>query len=152
MKNLKKKDMRALYFEKMDVFWPNMGMRATCFMSNGQFFVKIWVREQWFFREKSWGKGILLTFWPIIHSIFDRIGVFLTYYGHDNRRFFMKKLKRMAWEHCVFERIDVFLTKYGHESNVFFEIKHFFNKIWAWEHCFSWKLREKWYPIDFFGS
>ena len=64
MKNLKKNDIRAPCCEKMDIFWQNMGMRATCFLENGHFCQK-WAKKQWFFMK--YREKIQLTFFA--HNI-----------------------------------------------------------------------------------
>ena len=92
-------------------FWENRRF-LTKYGHASYFFFRDWTffgREQWFFREKSWKKGILWTFLAhnIIYSSFNRIGVFLINYGHDNRGFSWKSWKKLLestnqWsqEHC----------------------------------------------------
>ena len=50
-----KKDMRALFFERMDVFLTKCGHESGLFFREWtwRFFDEIWAREQLFFREKS---------------------------------------------------------------------------------------------------
>ena len=49
--NLIKKKHEYRVFERIDIFWHNMGMRAMCFLENWRFFDKIWAWEQWFFQR-----------------------------------------------------------------------------------------------------
>ena len=51
-----KNDIRAMFLREETFFWQNMGMRAKRFLEIGRFFDRIWAREKWFFREKSWKK------------------------------------------------------------------------------------------------
>ena len=132
----KKNDIRAPCCEKVDIFWQNMGMRATCFLENGHFCQK-WAKEQWFFMKYREKRAFNWLFWPIIYSC-DRILFFLFYqlwawqqkvfhekvdkndmralFFWENRRFLTKYGMRAG----VFYKMKVFLTKYVHESNDFF--------------------------------
>ena len=53
-----KKDMRALFFERMDVFWQNVGMRAVCFLENERdaFLTKYRHESSSFFEKNRLGK------------------------------------------------------------------------------------------------
>ena len=45
MKKVKKRTWEHRVLREWTVFWLNMGMTATCFLENGQFFNKICARE-----------------------------------------------------------------------------------------------------------
>ena len=48
----KKTSLEHRIFERLDVFWQNMGMKATCFLEIGLFLTKYGqVSEHWFCRE-----------------------------------------------------------------------------------------------------
>ena len=67
MKNLKKrKTWEHCFWKNVRFFWQNVGKRGA-FFRKWTFFDKMWAWEQYFFREKSEKKGILLTFLP--HNI-----------------------------------------------------------------------------------
>ena len=74
-------------FDRIDVFWPNMGLTA------GDFHEKMT-------SENSVFKRVV---WPIIECSFDRIYVFLTNHMHESREFFMKKLKKRDMRAPCFE-------------------------------------------------
>ena len=113
MKNLKKNVIRAPYFwEKRRFFCQNIGMRATCFLEIGRFLDKIWTREQGFFRDKSWKKGILLTF--LAHTIYKVVWTEVTFFGPImgmTTGAFHEKLKNMIWEHKSKVDRTVFIDK-----------------------------------------
>ena len=56
-----KKWHNSSFFEKMDIFWLNLGIKAVWFLANGRFFDEIWAWEQLFFSRKIGENGIILT-------------------------------------------------------------------------------------------
>ena len=138
MKILRKNEMRAQFFERMDVFLregtffnQNMGLRAVCFFENRRIFDKIWAWEQRFFLSKSEKKEVSYDFlaykkWALDQRVLYRIDVFLTKYGHESN-FLREKIKKkgilstfLAHEIESFSQNWRFSTKYGHDSRGIF--------------------------------
>ena len=137
--------MRALCFERMDVFWQIIGMRVlftgwTVFL---QKMAKRW--EDQFFHEKSKKRASYWLFWPIVEYSFNRVGVFLNNHLHDKRGFFMKSLKKNVIRAPYFWEIRYFLTKYGHERCAFHRLHSFSTKNGQEMKgsIFSWKIGKK---------
>ena len=103
--------MRAVHFLRIDVFLPNIDIKALIF--------------KWIILNKS----IPCLLLPLILCSFDRIYSFWTKHGHGNIGFLMKNLKQMTWEHRVFERMDVFSSKYWIQSSLLLRERTFFYKI-----------------------
>ena len=61
-KTWKKMTWEHSVFDRMNVFWQNMDLRAVSSLKNRRITNINWVWEQLFFSKKSGKKGILLTF------------------------------------------------------------------------------------------
>lgn len=61
-KSWKKMTWEHSVFDRMNVFWQNMDLRAVSSLKNRRITNINWVWEQLFFSKKSGKKGILLTF------------------------------------------------------------------------------------------
>ena len=133
-----KKWHNSSFFEKMDIFWLNLGIKAVWFLANGRFFDEIWAWEQLFFSRKIGENGILLTLGAYTIGYFWQNLCFLTDHGHDSGMFIMNTFWKKNMRALFFERMDVFLTKCGHESGLFFTewTWRFFDEIWAREQSF----------------
>ena len=113
MKILKKRTWRHRVLRDWTFFWTKYGYESYMFFRE---WTKIWAREQWFFREKSW-RVLYWLFWPIIYRSFDRIGVLALLWAHG---VFHEKVEKNGMRAQCFLKNVRFLTKYGHESYVFF--------------------------------
>ena len=117
MKNLKKNTWEHSVFERMNVFWQNMGMRAE-FLENRRFCTKYGYDGSGFFPEKSEKKSdFFFTFWPIMYCSFDRIDIFWPNICMTAGSFSWKMWKKL------------------HKSTVFERMYVFYDKIWAWGLC-----------------
>ena len=113
MKKLKKNVIRAPYFwEKRHSFVKISAWELHVYQRNGIFLDKIWTREQGFFRDKSWKKGILLTF--LAHTTYTVVWTEVTFFGPImgmTTGAFHEKLKNMIWEHKSKVDRTVFIDK-----------------------------------------
>ena len=95
--------------------WKKMTLEQ-CFWEKRRFFDKIWAWELSVFQRldvflteygqersdffvKSREKKCILLTWPIIYQSFNRMGFFWSIMGMTTGGFFMKKMKKISWEH-----------------------------------------------------